>query len=144
MKNIWLVIGAGGSFFVAVLHVFVIIKGAEAYRYFGAGEEFARASDAGLLFPAIATSVIVLIFTVLGVYALSGAGVVRALPFFRAVILFTGIVYTLRGLALVVELSAALNLFAWRDGIRAQDPYFSLVSLCLGLIHLWGWRMLRS
>lgn len=146
--NIWLCLGAIGSFSVSALHVYVIAKGAEAYRYFGAGEDFARGAEAGAWFPALATSGIVVIFAVLGVYALAGAGILRGLsqiqfPQMRLVILGTGIVYTLRGLLLFAELAMSLNIFSWRDGVRSQDPYFSAVSLALGIVHLVGWRMLK-
>jgi hypothetical protein len=144
MRNYWLLAGAAGSFLVSALHIFVIAEGAWAYRYFGAGEEFARASETGQMFPAIATSVIVVIFALLGVFALSGAGVVRALPYLRAVVLFAGVCYTLRGLVLFVELASQLNIFTWRDGVRPQDPVFSGVSLLLGVLHLVGWYFLRK
>jgi hypothetical protein len=142
MKNIWLIIGAGGSFLVSGLHIYVVAVGAAAYRYFGAGEKFARAAEAGSWLPALVTLGIVLVFAILGVYALSGAKLMPKLPQMRYVILGTGIVYTLRGLVLIFELGVAMNVFAWRDGIRAQDPIFSAVSLSLGVVHLIGWRLL--
>jgi hypothetical protein len=144
MRHYWLLLGAAGSFLVSALHIFVIAQGAWAYRYFGAGEEFARASEAGQMLPAIVTLIIVIIFAILGVYALAGAGVVRVLPYLRAVVLFTGVCYTLRGLVLFAELAAQLNIFAWRDGVRPQDPVFSGVSLLLGVVHLVGWYFLRK
>jgi hypothetical protein len=144
MRNYWLLAGAMGSFLVSALHIYVIAQGAWAYRYFGAGEKFARASEAGRMFPALETSIIVVIFALLGVYALSGAGVVRVLPHLRAVVLFTGACYTLRGLVLFVELASRLNIFVWRDGVRPQDPLFSGVSLFLGVLHLIGWYLLRK
>lgn len=139
MQNSWLITGALCSFLVAALHIGVIIGGAPAYRYFGAGEEFARAQERGSYRPALITSGIVVVFAVLGVYALSAAGSIRLLPRANYVVLATGIVYTLRGLAVFLELGITLNLFAWRDGIRPQDPWFSAASLLFGIIHILGW-----
>jgi hypothetical protein len=138
-----LLAGAVGSFLVSLLHIFIIAQGAWAYRYFGAGEEFARAREAGRMFPAIVTFLIVVIFAVLGVFALSGAGMVKTLPYMQGVVLFAGFCYTLRGLLVFVELASTWNLFVWRDGVRPQDPVFSGVSLLFGVLHLLGWYFLR-
>lgn len=144
IKNIWLVCGAMASFLVAALHIYIIIAGAPGYRYFGAGEEFAQAAETGKYFPAIVTSGIVIMFVVFGVFALAGAGVIQELPLMRYIILLVGIGYTLRGFVLFVELAASLNIFAWREGVRPQDPIFSAVSLLFGVVHLLGWWTLRG
>ena len=89
--NQWLRIGGILSFAVALLHMVIIFVGATAYRYFGAGEDMARAAESGSVFPALLTFVLVIIFVLWGLYALSGAGVIRRLPLLRIALIVIGV-----------------------------------------------------
>jgi hypothetical protein len=63
-----------------------IAFGAPAYRVMGAGERMARAAEAGRLNPAVITLTIAAVLLVWALYAFSGAGVVRQLPFTNVVV----------------------------------------------------------
>ena len=65
----WLLAAGIGSLSVAVLHVVIIFIGAEAYRYFGAGEEMATGAEQGSTIPELITIGIVFVFIVFGLYA---------------------------------------------------------------------------
>jgi hypothetical protein len=128
-----LVAGAIGSFFIAALHLVIIFVGAPGYRYFGA-PGLAVLAERGSLTPAVVTSGIVLVFTIWGFYALSGAGVVRPLPLLRTALSVIAAVYMLRGLLLIPELLRLLSATL----LAPRAAVFSAVSLCIGLAHLAG------
>ena len=132
--NTLLLMGAVGSFVVSVLHLWIAWKGAPAYRYFGAGEEMAKAAERGSPIPAVVTLGIALVFAVFGWYALAAAGLTITLPFQTAVLWGIGAIFTLRGLVVLVE----LVMLGQGKRIPAQNPWFSLVSLSIGLVHLLG------
>jgi hypothetical protein len=64
-----LLIAAGiCSLLVAVLHIYVILKGPWAYRYFGAGEKLAVLAEQGSWIPGLLTFGITLVFCVFSAY----------------------------------------------------------------------------
>jgi hypothetical protein len=79
---------AGGTItaIAAVAHLACIVFGAPAYRFMGAGERVARAAETGTVYPAIVTMAIAAVLFVWALYAFSGAGVVRPLPFTKVVL----------------------------------------------------------
>lgn len=132
------------SFGLAALHLAVVFVGAPGYAYFGApelGEQAAR----GSLVPALVTLGLAFVFGLFGVYALSGARRFRPLPFLAVVLVAIGVLFTLRGLLLPLEVNVLL---------RGAAPFppryalFSAVSLAIGLLYLSGtrraWRDLRE
>jgi len=77
--------------------------------------------------------VIALVVAACGVYALSGAGVLRRLSGVRTVVTATTAVYLVRGLLLVPQLPVlARHPEAWRFGA------FSVIALAVGVVHLVG------
>lgn len=104
MKNPFLLAAGCASFLIAVLHVFIIIGGAEWYRFFGAGEQMATLAEQGSLEPVFITLFVTLVFTVWGLYAFSGAGMIRALPLRKSILIVIASILTLRGLAIVSPL----------------------------------------
>jgi hypothetical protein len=62
----FLLLAAGGSFAVSLLHVGAIVVGPAAYRLLGAGEEFAAWAEAGSSFPALITLGLAGLFAVFG------------------------------------------------------------------------------
>ena len=101
-------LAASLSFAVAAVHLVIIFIGAPAYRFFDAGEQMARAAEAGSTLPALLTLGITIVLAVFGVYALAGAQDIPRLPFQRfALWAITGI-YLLRGAAIFVELTVRL------------------------------------
>ena len=145
MGNQWLKLGGIVSFAVALLHVIIIFVGASAYRYFGAGEDMATAAESGSAFPALLTFVLVAVFAIWGFYGLSGAGVIRRLPFLKIALLLIGAVYTLRGVAVFQQL---FQIAASSAEVAPREIVFSLVSLIIGLAYLIGtvtsWRSLGA
>lgn len=130
--NACLVTGAVLSGIAALLHLAVIPGGPAWYRFFGAGERFARAAEQGRQWPGVVTFGIATVLAAWSAYALSGAGVIAPLPLLRtALVLITG-VYLLRGLVLVPVLVAA------RDKLTPFVVWSSLICLVYGVCHLLG------
>ena len=138
-------LGALLSACVAVLHVAILVGGAPAFRYFGAGERMARMSERGLAMPAVITVALVIMFAVWAAYALSGAGRLARLPLLRTVLTTIGVTYTLRGLVLVPQ--AVLFLRGQHYAVPPRHLVFSAASLIAGLAYLVGvrplWRFQR-
>lgn len=135
MKKQWLIFGSVLSFAVALLHVAIVIFGAPAYRYFGAGEEMAAAAESGSPFPALLTLFLAAIFAIWGFYGLSGAGLVRRLPLLKTALILIGAVYTLRGVALFLQL---FQLAVSSAEVAPREIVSSLVSLIIGAFYLLG------
>ncbi|GGD63272.1 hypothetical protein [Lacimicrobium alkaliphilum] len=124
-KNPLLIIGAFCSFAAALSHLGCIVFGADAYRFFGAGEQMAKMAEKGLWYPTIVTSVLVMVLVAWGLYALSGAGVIFRLPFLRFALCAITSVYLIRGVA-----------FFWLMPMFPENSLtFWLVSsgICLGI-----------
>ena len=131
--GIWLIVGAGFSSGIALMHVVIIFIGAPAYLYFGAAD-LARLASRGSLFPALLTLLITAVFMAFGSYALSGAGLIRRLPFLVPGLFLIGGVYTLRGLIVVQDLIRMVR----GAGYPFRQTAFSAVSLIVGLVHFIG------
>lgn len=134
-----LIAAAAASFLVALLHVYVILRGAPAYRTFGAGEALASLAERGSWLPALLTSGITAVFLVFTAYYLSGAGLFPHLPFLKFAMIGIATIYTLRGAVIVLAVRMKMSQF---------DFYSSLVSLLVGLLHvaaLWlAWPALSA
>lgn len=91
-----LVVGGTLTAVAAVAHLACIMLGAPAYRFMGAGERIARAAEAGRIEPALVTVTIAAALCIWSVYAFSGAGVVRQLPFTNIVLPLVCIVFLAR------------------------------------------------
>ena len=130
--NLWLIAAAILSGIAALLHVAIVFGGAPWYRFFGAGESMASAAEAGRLYPAVVTFAIALVLGGWAAYALSGAGVLPALPLLKlALVGITG-AYLLRGLAIV-----PLFVFA-RDKATPFLIWSSVICIGYGVVHLAG------
>ncbi len=142
MKNGWLAAAGLLSAVASLLHVATILGGPDWYRFFGAGEEMARAAERGSSMPGLVTAAIAAILAIWALYAFSAAGLVRRLPLVRtALVLITG-VYLLRGLAL-------FPLLALRpQPVDTFTVISSLIVLCYGVTYAVGtwlaWPSLRS
>lgn len=140
----WLTAAAVLCFVIAALHAAIIFMGPDAYTYVGAPPELARYDARGSMIPDLQSAVLALIFAGFGAYALSGAGRIRRLPLLRLGLAAIGAVFTLRGLALFVQ----LPMLASGDSLPPRMAVFSLVSLVTGLAFLAGtlprWRTLKA
>jgi putative oxidoreductase len=119
------------NFAIAGLHIYIITRGAPAYRTFGAGEDMARAAEKGSIIPALVTFGIAFVFFIWGLYALAGARVIPELPWTRAILITIATIYVLRGAGVVL-----VPMF----GIKLNSFLIitSLVSLTAGLLHAAG------
>lgn len=126
------------SFLAATLHLAVIAGGPDWYRYFGAGEEMALAAERGAVMPALVTFGIAVILALWGLYAFSGAGLVRRIPLLRPALVGITTIYLARGLLIVPLVIARPVEFV------APEPWASIVVLLYGAVHAVGiakgWR----
>ena len=134
MKNIFLKITAFLYFCIAALHIYIILAGAPAYRYFGAGEQFAREAEQGIIVPAIVTSFIVLVFFLWGLYALSGARVMKRLFLTRTALMVMAGILLLRGV-----LPFFAGIFIPLDSFVVIS---SLIVLGIAVVHLLGMQQI--
>lgn len=100
-QNLALISGGVLSVIASLLHIGIIIGGAEWYRFFGAGEELAVMAEQGSLYPVVITFFIASVLFLWGIYAFSGAGLVRKLPFLNVALILISMIYLLRGFAIV-------------------------------------------
>lgn len=109
-----------------------IIFGASWYRFFGAGEEMATLAEQGSLIPTIVTSFIAFILFVWSAYALSGAGIIRKLPFLRTALILITSIYLVRGIGGLFLIS--------NPGRNTSEFMFWSSSICIvyGLFYLIG------
>lgn len=134
-RNGWLVAAGILSTAAALLHLATIGGGADWYRFFGAGEEIARAAERGSVMPALLTLAIAIILAVWALYAFSAAGMFRRLPLIRTALVLITAIYLLRGLALVPMLILRPNL------VGTFAIVSSLIVLVYGVVHAIGtWR----
>lgn len=113
-------------------HVAIVFGGAPWHRFFGAGEHMASAAAAGRLYPAVVTFGIALVPGIWAIYALSGAGILPALPLLKwgpAAIIG---IYLLRGLAIIPLLIAA------REKATPFLIWSSVICVGCGVVHLVG------
>lgn len=132
--NRFLIAGAAMSAGAALVHVGCIAFGAPWYRFFGAGEQMAQLALRGHWYPTVMALAIASMLSVWSLYAFSGAGVIRRLPFVRAVLVAVAGVYLLRGIAFLPMLAyfpgRSMAFWFWSSGI----------CLAIGLLHLVGLR----
>ena len=132
--NRFLVAGAVMSAFAALVHLGCIAFGAPWYRFFGAGEQMAQLALRDHWYPTAMALTIASVLSVWSLYALSGAGVIRRLPYVRAVLVAVAGVYLLRGVAFLPMLTyfpgRSMAFWLWSSGI----------CLAIGLLHVVGLR----
>ncbi len=92
----------------------------------------------------LASFAVAAVFAAWAAYAFSGAGLLRPLPLLRLGVWIIGGIYTLRGLALFVEIGAHVGT-AQRVGLRPSHMLWaSAVALAIGLVHLAGMALSRG
>jgi len=135
-RNSFLLVGAILSALAALVHAGCIVFGASWYRFFGAGERMAQLASAGSWYPAVVTSIIVVVLATWSLYALSGGGFMPRLPFLRLVLCLVTAVYLLRGVAVfvLVELSLGRSSTFWW--------WSSAICFVVGVVHFVGLRQI--
>jgi hypothetical protein len=135
-RSIPLRLAAASNAAIALLHLAIIFLGAPAYRYFGAAD-MATLAERGSAVPALVTAGLTVVFVVFALYAWSGAGSMRRLPLLGLGLWAIGVIYTLRGLILILDIQR------WMRGLHypPRQTVFSLVALVIGVLYLVGaWR----
>ena len=121
-----LLIAGISSILISIFQV-VVLFSVEWCRYFGAPEQFL--SEPIILY--VGGIIAAIIFTIFGLYGISGVGYIRRFPFLRLGLLLIGSIYTIRGLPFI------LLILRQRAGFT-RGTVFPLVSLCIGLLYLVG------
>jgi hypothetical protein len=130
--NIPLAAGALLSAVAALLHLGIVAGGPAWYRFFGAGERFARAAAQGRRYPTLVTLGIAAVLFTWSAYALAGAGIIGGLPFLKAALVAITAVYLVRGVAfapLVLARGGAITPFV---------VWSSVICFGYGVVHLVG------
>ncbi len=128
----------GGSLSLAagLSHLACVAGGPKWYRFFGAGEQIARAAERGSWMPVLVTSAIAGVLLLWAAYGFAAAGILPRLPLMRLALVAITAVYLARGLVLFFP-----------SALRRPDlsPRFlmwsSLIVLVIGIVHVIGtWR----
>jgi hypothetical protein len=140
-KKLWLKVAAGLSFSMAACQA-VISVWPTAAEYFQAPPSLLN--DRVRLFMVGGTAA--LIPMLFGLYALSGAGVIRRLPLLRTALVGIGSLFLLRGLFIILPFLVALGV---RQGpVLLAGVASHLVFLSAGIVYLGGavlnWKTLKS
>jgi hypothetical protein len=129
--NYHLILGGAASLLIALLHIVLAIR-PQIWSYFGA-DELAQMHQNGSPFTVFVSIGLALMFAAWGVYALSGAGLIKPLPLLKAILITIGIIYILRGLMLPSEIIEVL-----RAGHSFRFVIMSTGCLAIGILHLVG------
>jgi hypothetical protein len=119
---------------ISIFHIACAIVGPSAYRLLGAGEAMATAA-ATSAWPALLTLGLAAAFGLFSLYGFSAAGLARPLPLCRAVIIFIGAIFGLRGLAVVRDV---VVLIRGGDALAFRNLFYSAVALLVALLYILG------
>ncbi|WP_231757245.1 hypothetical protein [Microbulbifer elongatus] len=123
----------------SILHICIIVGGADWYRFWGAGEEMARMAESGSTYPALVTLFIASVLFVWSCYALGAAGIIRRLPLTRFALSTIGAILLARGLLGVPLLFIAES--AYFAELQARPAFLlwsSLLCIALGSLYISG------
>lgn len=130
----WLIAAAAVSFFVAILHIVIVLIGPSAYSFFG-GQKLAHLALSGSFTPTLMTLGLAAIHAVFGLYGLSGAGVIRRLPLLTVALFAIGGMYAFRGLSAFEQ---GLQILQDPDSLPFRVLFYSLVALATGCAYIMG------
>jgi hypothetical protein len=140
-RRLWLKVAAGLSFTMAACQAVISVWPAAA-EYFQAPPKLLN--DRVRLF--VVGEAAALIPTLFGLYALSGAGVIRRLPLLRTALVGIGSLFLLRGLFIILTFLVALGVL--QGQVLLQGVASHLVFLSAGIVYLGGavlnWKKLKS
>jgi hypothetical protein len=127
-----LMLGASFSALAAIAHLACIALGPAAYRFMGAGEPMARAAEAGRWKPTLVTLAVAGVLLLWSAYALSGAGVIAALPMTPLALVLISAIYLGRAVA-----------FPWLMPVfpdNSKTFWWVSSGICavIGLVHAFG------
>ncbi|MDQ7057589.1 MAG: hypothetical protein Q9N62_03810 [Ghiorsea sp.] len=120
------------SLVAALIHIGIILGGADWYRFFGAGERMAVMAEQGSWIPSVVTLFIAGILFLWACYAFSGAEVLPKLPFLKPVLLIISAIYLMRGLVLIPLW------IGWPENVNPFWVWSSIICLVYGLCYAIG------
>ena len=120
----------------ALLHIAIIIGGPQWYRFFGAGEELALMAENGSWYPAVITFGIAVVLLIWALYAFSGAGLIRRLPFLKAGLVVISTIYLIRGIVFI------LAYFVKPEIVDAFLVWSSVICLVYGFSYAIGTKQI--
>lgn len=132
----------------SLLHIAIILGGPGWYRFFGAGERMARLAARGSSYPTLITASITAILGVWTLYALSGAGIIRRLPFLRLSLVLIAAIYLARGalgvpVVLLVEDPYTSELRARMTFMVVSSAICAFLGLCYAVGAAGVWQRSR-
>ena len=103
------------SAIAALIHISCIVLGGDGYRFLGAGEPLALMAEQGHWYPAVITLFISSVLFVFSVFAASGAGIIRKLPFLKLGLIIISLIYLSRavGFAFIMPMFPENSLTFW-------------------------------
>lgn len=138
-----LVTGGVINCLIGLLHLIIPFIGPSAYIFFGAGEVMAAMAATNPIIPGVITSLLGLVFITFGLYAFSGAGLIKRLPMLHIGLAAIGGIFMIRGLIIPLDV-----FFFLTDKPSIRYAGFSLVALIVGFLYLWptthSWSSLKT
>ena len=131
-SNYYLLFGGFFSLAFAIFQVSAILLPPDLLAYFGGPVELQAEKP---IIYALVCLVIGIIIAISGIYALSGAGKFRRLPLLRTMLIVITTTYILRGLSIIFDIIYMIN---HPELNFLHFVVFSLIALCIGIIHLIG------
>lgn len=128
-ESIW-IICAAINLAIAILHIYIIYRGAPAYEYYGAGDWMVSKAKTGSFIPATITMAVTAAFIVFAIYNIGGASLIKLPYLFYGLIAIT-FVYLLRGSLVFVIPFMSLN-------VSMFDKVSTYIAFSIGLLHLFG------
>jgi hypothetical protein len=122
----WLLAAGWMSMAASLLHIACIIGGPDWYRFFGAGEELARAAERGSFVPAVLTFGIATILAVWALFAFGAAGIGWRPPLARTALI---------AIATVLLARAAL---AFVPSVWAPEQTLAFIATTSGICFVMG------
>ena len=144
----WLRWGAFVTGAASLLHLAITLGGPGGYQFFGAGERMARLSSRGSVYPAAVTMAIACILGLWALYALSGARVIRRLPFLRPALVLIAGVYLARVIlgipvVLLVENPYTDELRGMMAFMAVSSSIYLFLGFCYAFGAAWVWQRPR-
>ncbi|WP_206052594.1 hypothetical protein [Neptunomonas marina] len=131
-------IGALIAIATAVAHLSCIFLGPSCYQAQMAPPEIVQSATEGTLLAPMATLIISFLFLVCAVFAMSGAGFIKKLPFIEPVLA------TISGLSLLRGLATIPSSYAFPEMVSAFSITAGLIWFVAGLLYFYGFRSLRQ
>lgn len=139
-----ILIAAGVLSFAVALFQAVIGFSPSLSIYFGAPESLAN-NAWSLIIVSLSIAAILAVF---GIYAISGAGIIRPLPWLRPILIIISGFYILRGLLLIPEILVVIGIIDLSIPVAPRFIIFSIVPLLIGIFYfvgtVGGWRTFPS